>query len=111
MDYLPIFADLKHRPCVVVGGDTVAWRKTQMAFLALFRASCWLYLMAKSLILDLRDAHHLFPITAPTNALRMRFSSRIAKSHISSIELPVASQTRPIDKPQTHPSKFMVSPP
>ncbi len=30
MDYLPIFADLKHRPCVVVGGDTVAWRKTQM---------------------------------------------------------------------------------
>lgn len=30
MEYLPIFADLQQRPCVVVGGGTVAWRKTQM---------------------------------------------------------------------------------
>nr|WP_305465174.1 siroheme synthase CysG [Photobacterium leiognathi] len=30
MDYLPIFADLKRRPCLVVGGDDSAWRKTRM---------------------------------------------------------------------------------
>ncbi|SMY37740.1 siroheme synthase CysG [Photobacterium andalusiense] len=30
MDYLPIFADLKRRPCVVVGGGNSAWRKTRM---------------------------------------------------------------------------------
>ncbi|MFC1503684.1 bifunctional precorrin-2 dehydrogenase/sirohydrochlorin ferrochelatase, partial [Pseudomonadota bacterium] len=30
MDYLPIFADLKRRPCLVVGGNDVAWRKTRM---------------------------------------------------------------------------------
>ncbi|MEC6815858.1 siroheme synthase CysG [Photobacterium toruni] len=30
MDYLPIFADLKRRPCLVVGGGNSAWRKTQM---------------------------------------------------------------------------------
>lgn len=30
MDYLPIFADLKQRPCLVVGGGDVAWRKTRM---------------------------------------------------------------------------------
>ena len=56
------------------------------AFLALSSASCWLYLMAKSLILYLRDAHHLFPVTAPTNDRWIRFSSRIRKSHISSKE-------------------------
>ncbi len=27
MDYLPIFADIKRRPCLVVGGGDVAWRK------------------------------------------------------------------------------------
>ncbi|AJR06782.1 uroporphyrinogen-III C-methyltransferase [Photobacterium gaetbulicola] len=30
MDYLPIFADLKRRPCLVVGGNDVAWRKAKM---------------------------------------------------------------------------------
>jgi uroporphyrin-III C-methyltransferase/precorrin-2 dehydrogenase/sirohydrochlorin ferrochelatase len=30
MDYLPIFADLKRRPCLVVGGNDVAWRKANM---------------------------------------------------------------------------------
>ncbi|MGF1689094.1 siroheme synthase CysG [Photobacterium japonica] len=30
MDYLPIFADLKRRPCLVVGGNEIAWRKTRM---------------------------------------------------------------------------------
>lgn len=30
MDYLPIFADLKRRPCLVVGGNDIAWRKTRM---------------------------------------------------------------------------------
>ncbi|CAH0532436.1 Siroheme synthase [Vibrio stylophorae] len=30
MDYLPIFADLKRRPCLVVGGGEVAWRKIRM---------------------------------------------------------------------------------
>ena len=30
MDYLPIFADLKRRPCLVVGGGDSAWRKTRM---------------------------------------------------------------------------------
>ncbi|PSV11957.1 uroporphyrinogen-III C-methyltransferase [Photobacterium kishitanii] len=30
MDYLPIFADLKRRPCLVVGGGSSAWRKTRM---------------------------------------------------------------------------------
>ena len=30
MDYLPIFADLKRRPCLVVGGNDIAWRKARM---------------------------------------------------------------------------------
>ncbi|MGR5149827.1 siroheme synthase CysG [Photobacterium alginatilyticum] len=30
MDYLPIFADIRRRPCLVVGGGDVAWRKTRM---------------------------------------------------------------------------------
>ncbi|PJC84968.1 uroporphyrinogen-III C-methyltransferase [Vibrio sp. HA2012] len=30
MEYLPIFADLKQRPCLIVGGGDVAWRKTRM---------------------------------------------------------------------------------
>ncbi|MGF1684366.1 siroheme synthase CysG [Photobacterium minamisatsumaniensis] len=30
MEYLPIFADLKRRPCLVVGGNDIAWRKTRM---------------------------------------------------------------------------------
>ncbi len=30
MDYLPLFAQLKQRPCLVVGGGEVAWRKTRM---------------------------------------------------------------------------------
>lgn len=30
MDYLPIFTDLKRRPCLVVGGGNSAWRKTRM---------------------------------------------------------------------------------
>jgi uroporphyrin-III C-methyltransferase/precorrin-2 dehydrogenase/sirohydrochlorin ferrochelatase len=30
MEYLPIFADLKQRPCLIVGGGEVAWRKTRM---------------------------------------------------------------------------------
>ncbi|MCG7498727.1 siroheme synthase CysG [Vibrio sp. Of7-15] len=30
MDYLPIFADLKKRPCLVVGGNDIALRKARM---------------------------------------------------------------------------------
>lgn len=44
MEYLPIFADINRRPCLVVGGGEVAWRKTQM----LLKAGANVHLVAKS---------------------------------------------------------------
>ena len=55
--------------------------------LVLSKLSCWPYLVAKSLILCLRETHHLFPVTAPTNARLIRDSSRSRKSRISSKEV------------------------
>ena len=54
------------------------------AFLVLSKFSCRPYLVAKSLILCLRETHHLFPVTTPTNAHLIRNSICSWKSRISS---------------------------
>lgn len=45
MDYLPIFADLKQRPVLVVGGGEVAARKVEL----LTRAGAEIRIVAQSL--------------------------------------------------------------
>ncbi|EAS62632.1 MULTISPECIES: siroheme synthase CysG [Photobacterium] len=52
MDYLPIFADLKRRPCLVVGGGDSAWRKTRM----LLKAGADVRVIAPSLNADFTAA-------------------------------------------------------
>lgn len=52
MDYLPIFADLKGRPCLVVGGGDVAWRKCRM----LLKAGANVRLVAPTLCAELQSA-------------------------------------------------------
>lgn len=52
MDYLPIFADLKRRPCLVVGGGEVAWRKTRM----LLKAGADVRVIARELNADFQQA-------------------------------------------------------
>ncbi|WP_188013332.1 siroheme synthase CysG [Photobacterium damselae] len=52
MEYLPIFADINRRPCLVVGGGEVAWRKTQM----LLQAGANVHLVAKSVSPEIQAA-------------------------------------------------------
>lgn len=52
MDYLPIFADIKRRPCLVVGGGEVAWRKTRM----LLKAGADVRVIARELNHDFQQA-------------------------------------------------------
>lgn len=52
MDYLPIFADLKRRPCLVVGGGNSAWRKTRM----LLKAGADVGVIASKLNTDFEEA-------------------------------------------------------
>ncbi|NVO98739.1 bifunctional precorrin-2 dehydrogenase/sirohydrochlorin ferrochelatase, partial [Photobacterium damselae subsp. damselae] len=52
MEYLPIFADINRRPCLVVGGGEVAWRKTQM----LLKAGANVHLVAKSVSPEIQAA-------------------------------------------------------
>ncbi|WP_299021461.1 siroheme synthase CysG [uncultured Photobacterium sp.] len=59
MDYLPIFADLKHRPCLVVGGGDVAWRKTRM----LLKAGADVRVIAPKLNADFQRALQAGDIT------------------------------------------------
>ena len=69
----------RHRP-----GKSIIF---DFASLVLSRLSCRPYLVAKSLILYLRETHHLFPVTSTTNARLIRDSSRSRKSRISSKEV------------------------
>ena len=55
--------------------------------LILYKYTWWPYLMVNSLILCLRDPHHLLPVTVPTTARWTRVSSRSWKSRISSKEV------------------------
>ncbi|MGF1733408.1 siroheme synthase CysG [Photobacterium kasasachensis] len=52
MDYLPIFADIRRRPCLVVGGGDVAWRKTRM----LLKAGADVRVIARELNGDFQQA-------------------------------------------------------
>jgi len=52
MDYLPIFADIRRRPCLVVGGSDVAWRKTRM----LLKAGADVRVIARELNDDFQQA-------------------------------------------------------
>ncbi|MCW8331856.1 siroheme synthase CysG [Photobacterium sp. SDRW27] len=52
MEYLPIFADLKRRPCLVVGGGEIAWRKTRM----LLKAGADVKVIAHELNADFQQA-------------------------------------------------------
>ncbi|VFS49094.1 Siroheme synthase [Budvicia aquatica] len=53
MDYLPIFADLKHRPVLVVGGGEVAARKISL----LLSAGADVYVVAQSLADEVNQLH------------------------------------------------------
>ncbi|WP_044104440.1 siroheme synthase CysG [secondary endosymbiont of Ctenarytaina eucalypti] len=54
MDYLPLFADLKRRPVLVVGGGDVATRKIQL----LMRAGAQIRVAARVLCPALTEIHH-----------------------------------------------------
>ncbi|KAA8997608.1 uroporphyrinogen-III C-methyltransferase [Affinibrenneria salicis] len=53
MDYLPLFADLRHRPVLVVGGGDVAQRKIDL----LLRAGAGVRIVAQSLSESLASRH------------------------------------------------------
>lgn len=58
MDYLPLYVDLKQRPCLVVGGGEVARRKIEL----LLRAGANVYIVAPDLCASTRElveAHNL----------------------------------------------------
>ncbi|MEH6824507.1 MAG: siroheme synthase CysG [Motiliproteus sp.] len=64
MDYLPLFFDLKTKPCLVVGGGLVALRKAEL----LCRAGARVTVVAPKLrqeLLSLLQAHQGRAITAP----------------------------------------------
>jgi uroporphyrin-III C-methyltransferase/precorrin-2 dehydrogenase/sirohydrochlorin ferrochelatase len=58
MDHLPVFLQLKNRPCLVVGGGIVAERKARL----LLRAGAVVTVVARDLtdeLVQLRDAHRI----------------------------------------------------
>ncbi|WP_133406763.1 siroheme synthase CysG [Parashewanella tropica] len=79
MDYLPIFADLKRRPCLVVGGGEVAWRKTRM----LLKAGADVRLVAPEINSDFKQALQSDEITL----LAQEFSP----AHLDGIFLAIAA--------------------
>ena len=64
MDYLPIFLDIKNKPCVVVGGDEQAFSKSQI----LRQAGCRLTVIAEELCGLLQsdvDTHQIKHVNKP----------------------------------------------
>lgn len=51
MDYLPLFFDLKNRPCLIVGGGTIATRKARL----LVKAGATLHVVAPAIQDELRQ--------------------------------------------------------
>ena len=51
MDYLPIFTKLTNRPCLIVGGGEVAWRKTRM----LLKAGATVTLVSPKISADIAE--------------------------------------------------------
>ena len=79
MDYLPIFADVKRRPCLVVGGGNSAWRKTRM----LLKAGADVGVIAPKLNTD---------FTAAVAAKQIRFVSEdFSPSDLDGIFLAIAA--------------------
>ncbi|ELR63366.1 Siroheme synthase [Photobacterium marinum] len=82
MDYLPIFADLKRRPCLVVGGGEVAWRKTRM----LLKAGADVRVIAPELNADFRRAVQSGEVT--------HFADEFSPSDLDGIFLAIAATDR-----------------
>ncbi|OOE91600.1 MULTISPECIES: siroheme synthase CysG [unclassified Salinivibrio] len=66
MDYLPLFAQLKHRPCLVVGGGEVAWRKTRM----LLKVGAAVTLVAPEVDREIEEAQAQGKLTVLREAFR-----------------------------------------
>lgn len=82
MDYLPIFADLKRRPCLVVGGGEVAWRKTRL----LLKAGADVRVIAPALSPDFQQAVQQGVVTHLTETFE--------PSHLDGIFLAIAATDR-----------------
>lgn len=82
MDYLPIFADLKRRPCLVVGGGEVAWRKTRM----LLKAGADVRVIAPELNADFQQAVKNGQVTL--------LADQFTPEHLDGIFLAIAATDR-----------------
>ncbi|UXI01044.1 siroheme synthase CysG [Photobacterium sp. TY1-4] len=82
MDYLPIFADLKRRPCLVVGGGEVAWRKTRL----LLKAGADVRVIAPALNPEFQQAIQQEQVT--------HLADTFEPSHLDGIFLAIAATDR-----------------